>query len=89
MRIPVCSILSLAALNACAPQQVGSRDPKTTFELTISGAIEQTARARVSTGYAAVVAGGGYSMAMHWPEEHPEQQRMPMSMGNQSPLFAW
>jgi hypothetical protein len=89
MRIAVWRLVSLAALNACAPQQIGTRDPKTTFELTMSGAIEQTVRARVSTGYAAVVAGGGYSMGMQWPEEHPEKQSIPMSAANGSPAFTW
>ena len=69
MRTAVWSVLGLAALNACAPQQNRRNAPQSTSELTMSGALEQTVmHARLNGGYAATVAGGRYSMGMEWPK---------------------
>jgi hypothetical protein len=55
----------------------------------MNGGLEQTVRGRVTAGYAAPIAGGRYSLAMTWPEDHPTEQRIPMSAANQMPLFVW
>ena len=90
MRIAVWSVVSLAALNACAPHNSNRYFPQATAELTMSGALEQTVmHPRVNAGYAATIAGGRYSLWFQWPEEHPEAQRMPMSMSNGSPAFVF